>query len=148
VIRLPSPTARPWLLRWLLVVATLAGLSIWQGGHCADDMAVDPRAGAVASAVGFHAGDTASDAPGVAASRTATEHRHPDAFVSTSPQAPGTTAHACLTLPATVAATTTAAAAVSLPDGARTTPDTPPLRPLQRRPQPDIVLAHIGVSRT
>ena len=34
----PQPcTAPPWLLRGLLALLTLAGLGIWQGGHCIDD---------------------------------------------------------------------------------------------------------------
>ena len=44
-------TLRPLALRWLLVLATLAGMGLWQGAHCPHGMVAAPASSASAAGV-------------------------------------------------------------------------------------------------
>ncbi|MEV4705427.1 hypothetical protein [Actinoplanes sp. NPDC049316] len=138
--RQPASTAQPWLLRWLLVVATLAGLGIWQGGHCADDMSPEPAGRRTVAATAV-IGDTA--APQIAAAAD----RHDERQSPSRHDQPGTTADPCQDLTAAVACAAFTAA-LPQPDGIRTAIAAPRGPAVKQRPISAVILAHIGVSRT
>lgn len=138
----PQPcTARPWLLRGLLVLLTLAGLGIWQGGHCIDDISAHPTAGvsALASATTLAtAGFGSTAAPAMSA-----DHGDMHAAGLSS-----TTADICSVAPTVVTRTTMTASPVPLA-GERVAlvaswsrPLTPPCF------APGVALTRLGVSRT
>jgi hypothetical protein len=143
VTRSQPLSARPWLLRWLLVVLTLAGLGILQGGHCADDMSVDLTASAAPISAAVEMRDTAA----VAASPGAAEHQHGDMRTQTERNSFGSTADDCHVLPATVAGTA-AAAGLSMPTAVRTVVAGPRPGPFKQHLLLAMTLAHLGVSRT
>ena len=142
----PQPiAAQPWLLRWLLVVLTLAGLGIWQGGHCADDMSVERTGSSVdVSAAGSN---TAVDGP-VTALSAAAEHSPVGVHAPARQGDPDTTADECHALPATTAGTAAAAGLTPAGPGIRTLAATPRPRPVEHRLLPAVLLTQLGVSRT
>ena len=132
--------ALPWLSRWLLVAATLAGLGIWQGGHCTDDMPAE---------LGVQRGSAAGTLVNQAAAQsTATiPHRHADEPSPSGQDAPGTTANTCQDLPAAVSSTAVAGALLQ-PAGVRTAVVRPRIPPVKYRLLSGVALTDIGISRT
>jgi hypothetical protein len=129
----PLLSASRWLRRWLLVLLTLTGLGIWQGGHCAGDMSPHQSAHTHASSV--HSHDVPAAAAPASAGQRGDEH-------------PGSAADACHELtstPATVAAVNVAVAPLVTThlrpnSGAAAPPYSPPAR--------QVALTEIGVCRT
>lgn len=139
--RQPTTTALPRLVHWLLVVATLAGLSISQGGHCTNVLSagLDVHRDFVSASLAGHgpvAERVATILPGDAQRPSPSRH-----------DAPSTTATTCRDLPATVSGSA-GAAATSPPAGVRTAIATPCVPLVKDRPLPAVTLARIGVSRT
>ena len=145
----PQPNAaRPWLLRWLLVVLTLAGLGIWQGGHCADDMSVELTATSAHAVAGVNTGNTAVDGLALASSAIA-EQAHRDVPPPARQGGSDTTADECRVLPATTTAGTTAAGGLTpAGPGFRTLAPAPRPQPVKQRLLPAVALVALGVSRT
>lgn len=141
----PRPSAsRSWVLSWLLVVLTMAGLLLWQGGHCAAELSSDVTAGGAALSVDAPTVDAAAGDGSV----IAPADRHDDRpSTLTLGGGPSTTAGDCRRLPAT-AASTNPAAAVSVPPGGRTVAPAPPACLVKQRALPGATLAYLGVSRT
>ncbi|MFI7545162.1 hypothetical protein [Actinoplanes sp. NPDC049599] len=138
----PQPcTAPPWLLRGLLVLFTLAGLGIWQGGHCIDDTSADHLASAAAPGsvtTLATAGFEATVAPAMSA-------HHRDVHAS---GVSSTTADECSIAPTIVTRTPVAVTSVFLA-GERAAPAASSSRPSTPRCfAPDVVLTRLGVSRT
>jgi hypothetical protein len=133
-------TARPWLLRWLLVAAVLAGLGIWQGGHCAGDMPAE---------LGVHRGSASGTLVNHAALQplTAIPYRHADEPSPSRHDGPGTTADTCRDLPATVSSTAVVIA-LPQPGGVRTAVATTRIPPSVNRSPSGVALTDIGISRT
>ncbi|RSM62036.1 hypothetical protein DMB66_23025 [Actinoplanes sp. ATCC 53533] len=129
----PQPcTAAPWLLRALLVLLTLTGLGIWQGGHCIGDTSA-PQTTKVAALSVASATTTAMSA----------QHHDPHASGMSS-----TTADECSSAPTIVTRTTMTATSV-LPAVERTAPVASSSRPSTPRCfAPSVVLTRLGVSRT
>ena len=132
----PQPrTARPWLLRGLLVLLTLAGLGLWQGGHCIDDPAAHPTTGV--------AGLSDAAATTVAAPTMSAHHRDVHAAGLSS-----TTADTCSIAPTIVTRTTMTATSV-LPASERAAPVVASSRPAPPRCfAPSVALTRLGISRT
>jgi hypothetical protein len=148
----PQPsTARPWQ-RWLLVVLTLAGLGVWQGGHCAAHLSTTHTAGAdgrIAAAPHGHpaAGDEIHTAGG-GHTDAAPAHEHGDRRTGSREHTPDSTAGDCETGPFTAAAAA-ATTVLAAPAGTRGTPPSPACAPLPAQPPPTgVTLTRIGVSRT
>jgi hypothetical protein len=136
VSRPQSRTARPWLLRRLLVLFAVAGLGAWPGGHCADDVSAHHTAHvAVISAADPAAVATAAaSAPG----RDDGDHRGPS----------GTTVDECHLAPPATGTTTVHPAGPLLPAEERSVAVTPRPRLLTPCLSPGVALIHLGVSRT
>jgi hypothetical protein len=132
----PQPcTAIPWLLRGLLVLLTLAGLGIWQNGHCIDDTSAHPTTGVAAL--------SAAAATITAAPATSAHHRDMHAAGLSS-----TTADTCAIAP-TIVTRTTMTAALVLPAAERAAPVVASSRPATPRCfAPSVALTRLGVSRT
>jgi hypothetical protein len=139
VSRPQSQAARPWLLRWLLVVLTVTGLGVWPGGRCADGVSAHHPAqvAAVSAADAAALATTASSAPG----RHGVDHWGPSGK-------PGTTADECHIAPPTTVTTTVTTAAPLPPAEARSVAVTPRPRPPMPCFSPGVALIHLGVSRT
>jgi len=146
VTRRQQAAARPWALRWLLIVFTMAGLGVWAGAHCADDMAAAPTT-ALNSGVdmpqfaGVHA---------VVVDIAAQRAEHDDGDLTARDHGPGDTADDCLVVTATAAPpAASGATSVYLPTAVRTPPRVEP-QPRRQQPRllPAVTLAQIGVSRT
>jgi hypothetical protein len=135
-----ATTARPWLLRWLLVAAALAGLGIWQGGHCAGDIPAE---------LGVHRGSASGTLVDHAAPQplTAVPYRHADEPSQSRRDGPGKTAGTCRDLPATMTSTAVVIA-LPQPDGVRTAVVIPRIPPIVNRPLSGVALTDIGISRT
>ena len=140
----PQPcTAPPWLLRGLLALLTLAGLGIWQGGHCIDDTSIR-HAASVAALSAASAATAATAGLGTTAEPALSAH-HRDVHAS---GLTSTTADNCYTTPTVVTRTMTTAAPV-LPAGERTAPIAASSRPLTPRCfAPGVALTRLGISRT
>jgi hypothetical protein len=141
VHRQQPPTAvrgRP--SRWLLIVLILAGLGIWQGAHCADDMAGHAADAGVA---GVHV-------HGLAAHRasSAADQLMGDPADSVTPDVPGSATVQCHPLVSTFTGTTTASvnAAPQLAMHVLVAPHDRP-RPVQPVPS-GVTLTALGISRT
>jgi hypothetical protein len=132
--------ALPWLSRWLLVAATLAGLGMWQGGHCADDMPAE---------LGVQRGSAWSTLVSQAAAQSTVTipHRHADEPSPSRHDEPGTTADTCRDLPAVMSSTAVAGALLQ-PDGVRTAVVRPRIPPVKYRLLSGVALTDIGISRT
>ena len=139
--RQPATTALPWLLRWLLILATLAGSGIWQGGHCTDDMSADLR-------LQRDSVSTSSVSHGPVTEPTATIlHSDAEGPRLSRHDGPNTTARTCRDLSATVSCSAVTAALLQ-PDGVRTAVAIPRIAPAKDRVRPVVTLVRIGVSRT
>lgn len=140
----PQPcTARPWLLRGLLILLTLAGLGIWQGGHCIDDTPAHPATSGAALS-GAPSTTTATAGLATTAAPTMSAH-HRDMHTS---GLSSTAADNCSIAPTIVTRTTMTATPV-LPAGERAAPVAASSRPLTPRCfAPGIALTRLGVSRT
>lgn len=110
------------MLRWLLVLAILAGMGLWQGAHCPETIAAASSAG--------HDHQAAPAAP-------ATD--------------PGSTlaveSDDCHLVPAT-AVSTIVGARLPLPSAVRIPSVASPPQPVRTRLVPAVALATIGVCRT
>jgi hypothetical protein len=139
VSRPQSRTARPWLLRGLLVLLAVAGLGIWPGGHCADDVSAHHTAHAAA----ISAADTAA-----LATTAMSAPRRDDGNRRGPSGEPSTTADECHITPPTTVTTTVNTAAPLLPADERSAAVAP--RPHSLTPcfSPGVALIHLGVSRT
>lgn len=123
----PQPrTARPWLSRALLVLFTLTGLGIWQGGHCGDHRPapVTPKVVAGAAVSTHHVGFTAD------------------------PHCVGTPAADPCDIVSTTITTTTVAATSVPPTADRVAAASPRPRCLTPCSSPGVALTRLGVSRT
>jgi len=138
----PQPrVARPWLLRGLLVLLALAGLGIWQGGHCIDDASAHHPVSVAALASDTTlatAGFGATAAPAMSA-----HHRDMHAAGLSS-----TTADTCSIAPTIVTRTTMTVTPV-VPAAERAAPVAASSRPLAPRCfAPSVALTRLGISRT
>ena len=138
--RRSATTDLTWLLRWLLV-ATLVGLGILQGGHCTGEMSAELRVhrdGVSTSLVSD--GPVAERAAAILLSdaREPRPSRH---------DGPNTTAGTCQDLPA-IASCSVVSAALPQPNGVRTAGAILCSPPGSDRPLPVVTLVRIGVSRT
>jgi len=129
----PQPcTATPWLLRGLLVLLTLTGLGVWQGGHCIDDTSA-------------HRAMSAAAISAASATTTATSAHHGDVEAA---GLPSTTADTCSIGPTVVTRTTTTATP-AFPTGEGTAPVVASSRPVTPcRFSPGVALTRLGISRT
>jgi hypothetical protein len=117
---------------------------MWQGGHCADEMAVTTGAGSVAVRDAAALGSAVVAATvTVHGSGHGSGHDHGPAR----PDRPGSTADTCDIVRATTVSTT-ATASVSLAAELRAVAATPRPQLLRQRVLPAVTLAHLGVSRT
>jgi hypothetical protein len=121
-------TARPWAVRWLLLLVAVAGLGLGTGSHCDDHASAAP---------------SAAQSPATVVSPL--DHWH----LADSDHGPAGTADQCR--PASPAATAiVAGAAVHLPALVRMVPRVAslPYPPQPGRRRPAVTLAQIGISRT
>ena len=132
-------------MRGLLIVFAMAGLGVWAGAHCADDLAATP-ATALNTGVdmpqfaGVHAGAVEIAAP---------RADHDDGDLTARDHGPGDAADDCPVATATAAPPgADGATSVHLPTAVRTAPRVEPQpRRQQSRLLPAVTLVQIGVSR-
>jgi hypothetical protein len=133
VTRSHQPTA-PWLLRWLLIMITVAGIGLVQGTHCADGPAGAHHAGHTAAA-GHHHG--VSDHGVAAAGEHLTAVRTADTTAGhcevSAPVAEPAVRAVAVALPAMTACADTSAPGTTMP-------------PIASR-APAVALTQLGVSR-
>jgi hypothetical protein len=136
-----APAARR--LRWLLVLLTLTGLGLWQGGHCFDDMSA--HAG-TASSGHTHVHTTGGAEHDVSATAVSL-HGQTASTALAAPFSPGADA-GCHTVPrvSTCSASATVDACPDLAVNQRIAADSTP-RPNSATPA-GVCLAALGISRT
>jgi hypothetical protein len=147
VTRPHPPTARFGLTRWLLIVFTLAGFGLLQGGHCAGDLpgmtAMAATSGHPTSVTTVHvavgAPATSARRPGHAHDRQVADNGHRDAH--------NPAADDC-SMVLTTAVATTVTVVAQLSEGTRTTPAPRHPQPHQHRSLPAVTLAQLGILRT
>jgi hypothetical protein len=139
VSRPQSQAAGPWLLRGLLVLLAVAGLGLWPGGHCADDVSARHTAPVAVM--------SAADPAALATTATSAPRRDDGDHWGPSGE-PSTTADECHIVPPTTVTTTVNTAGLLLPAEERSVAVTPRPRSLTPCFSPGVALVHLGVSRT